>query len=181
MGKLLHTGVLALGAFAVGVLVAGCGAADDGSTTEPMVANQVKASPTSPTPSTSSSPPTSPAARAEVRLGKTKIGEVLVGEEDHTLYLFEKDKDGKSSCSGPCAQAWPPYVTEGKPKAGKGVKEKLLGTTKRDDGTTQVTYNRHPLYYFIKDTMAGETNGQDIEGFGADWYAVDADGKKAHD
>ncbi|WP_433370815.1 COG4315 family predicted lipoprotein [Streptosporangium sp. CA-115845] len=173
MRKLLHAGVLALGVFA-----AGCGAAGDGSATEPMVANQVNASPTSPGTPTSSSPSTSPATRAEVRLGDTKIGKVLVGERDRTLYLFEKDKGGKSSCSGPCAQAWPPFLTDGKPRAGKGVKEKLLGTTKRDDGTTQVTYNHHPLYYFIKDTTAGETNGQDLNSFGADWYAVGADGKK---
>ncbi|MFC4898596.1 hypothetical protein ACFQVD_29875 [Streptosporangium amethystogenes subsp. fukuiense] len=178
MRKLLHAGVLAFGVFA-----AGCGAAEDGSTTEPMVASQVNASPTSPgtaTPS-SPSPSASPATRAEVRLGDTKIGKVLVGEGDRTLYLFEKDKGGKSSCSGPCAQAWPPYLTDERPRAGKGVKEKLLGTTKRDDGTAQVTYNGHPLYYFIKDTKAGETNGQDLNSFGDDWYAVDADGKKAHD
>ncbi|MFC7649994.1 hypothetical protein ACFQX6_63905 [Streptosporangium lutulentum] len=71
-----------------------------------------------------------------------------------TLYLFEKDKDGKSACSGPCAQAWPPFVTSEKPKAENGVKENLLGTVKRDDGETQVTYNGHPLYYYIKDQKA---------------------------
>ncbi|MER5624751.1 hypothetical protein ABT061_27330 [Streptosporangium sp. NPDC002544] len=174
MRKLLHAGVLALGVFA-----AGCGAGD-GSATEPMVANQVNASPTSPGTPASSSPSAPSGTRAEVRLGDTKIGKVLVGEGGRTLYLFEKDKGGKSSCSGPCAQAWPPYLTNGKPKAGKGVKEQLLGTTKRDDGTTQVTYNHYPLYYFIKDTKAGETTGQDLNSFGADWYAVGADGKKVH-
>ncbi|WP_440100226.1 COG4315 family predicted lipoprotein [Streptosporangium sp. H16] len=172
MRKLLHAGVLALG-----VLAAGCGGADDGSTTEPMVADQVKASPTSPeTPASSS-----PATRAKVELGETSIGKVLVGEGGRTLYLFEKDKDGKSSCSDACARAWPPYVTDGKPEAGQGVKEDLLDTTERDDGTTQVTYNRHPLYYFAKDTKAGDVKGHDVDGFGDEWYAVDADGKKARD
>lgn len=176
MRKLLHTGVLALGVF-----VAGCGGADDGSTTEPMVADQVKASPSLPETPTPASPSPSPATRAEVGLGETKIGKVLVGEGGRTLYLFEKDKDDRSSCMDACAEAWPPFLTEGKPVAGAGVKEKLLGTAKREDGTTQVTYNRHPLYYFAKDTKAGEVNGQDVEGFGGDWYAVDADGKKVHD
>ncbi|MGJ6968571.1 COG4315 family predicted lipoprotein [Streptosporangium sp. G11] len=172
MRKLLHAGVLALG-----VLAAGCGGADDGSTTEPMVADQVKASPTLPEPSDSASPVT----RAMVELGETKIGKVLVGEGMRTLYLFKKDKDGKSSCSDACARAWPPYVTDGEPEAGEGVKADLLGTTERDDGTTQVTYNRHPLYYFAKDTEAGDVKGHDVEGFGAKWYAVGADGKRVRD
>ncbi|MER5650150.1 hypothetical protein [Streptosporangium sp. NPDC002524] len=172
MRKLLHAGVLALG-----VLVAGCGGADDGSTTEPMVADQVKASPTSPDVTDSASP----ATRAKVELGETKIGKVLVGEGERTLYLFAKDKDGKSSCSDECARAWPPYVTDGAPEAGEGVEESLLGTTERDDGTTQVTYNRHPLYYFAKDTEAGDIKGHDVEGFGDEWYAVGANGKRARD
>ncbi|GAA3413513.1 COG4315 family predicted lipoprotein [Streptosporangium vulgare] len=172
MRKLLHAGVLALG-----VLTAGCGGADDGSTTEPMVADQVKASPTSPETPTSSSP----ATRAKVELGETRIGKVLVGEGGRTLYLFKKDKDGKSSCSDACARAWPPYVTDGAPEAGEGVDKKLLGTTERDDGTTQVTYNRHPLYYYAKDTEAGDIKGHDVDGFGGEWYAVGANGKKARD
>ncbi|WP_344914932.1 hypothetical protein [Streptosporangium oxazolinicum] len=178
MRKLLHAGVLALG-----VLTAGCGGADDGGTTEPMVADQVKASPTSPETPASPEPSdsSSPATRAKVELGETKIGKVLVGEEGRTLYLFKKDKDGKSSCSDDCAQAWPPYVTDGKPEAGEGVKEKLLGTIERDDGTTQVTYNDHPLYYFAKDTEPGDVKGNDVEGFGAEWYAVGANGKRVHD
>ncbi|WP_329088635.1 MULTISPECIES: COG4315 family predicted lipoprotein [unclassified Streptosporangium] len=178
MRKLLHAGVLALG-----VLTAGCGGADDGGTTEPMVADQVKASPTSPETPTSPESPTSssPATRAKVDLGETKIGKVLVGEEEHTLYLFKKDKDGKSSCSDACAQAWPPYITDGKPEAGEGVKADLLDTTERDDGTTQVTYNGHPLYYFATDTEPGDIKGHDVEGFGAKWYAVGANGKRARD
>ncbi|MFI6506004.1 hypothetical protein ACIBCT_00220 [Streptosporangium sp. NPDC050855] len=169
MRKLLRAGVLALGVF-----TAGCGGADDGSTTEPMVADQVKASPTSPA-------DPSATTRARVELGETRIGRVLVGEGGRTLYLFEKDRNGKSSCSDACARAWPPYVTDGEPEAGKGVKADLLGTTERDDGTTQVTYDRHPLYYFAKDTAAGEIKGHDADGFGADWYALNADGKQARD
>lgn len=169
MRKLLRTGVLALGVF-----TAGCGAADDGSTTEPLVADQVKASPTAPA-------DPSAATRARVELGETRIGRILVGEGGRTLYLFEKDRNGKSSCSDACARAWPPYVTDGEPEAGEGVKADLLATTERDDGTTQVTYGGHPLYYFARDTAAGDVKGHDHEGFGDDWYALKADGKPARD
>ncbi|GAA2850434.1 lipoprotein [Streptosporangium fragile] len=170
MRKSLHAGVLALG-----LLAAGCGGAEEGGTAGSITADQVKASPTS-----YESPAASPTAgAAKVDLGETKIGKVLVGADGRTLYLFEKDKDGKSACSGDCATAWPPYVTDGKPEAGEGVKEGLLGTTEREDGTKQATYNRHPLYYYAKDTKAGDVLGHDIEGFGAEWYAVNADGKKA--
>jgi predicted lipoprotein with Yx(FWY)xxD motif len=166
MRKLLYVGALA-----VGLLATGCGDTNEKNATEPITADGVNATPTS---------SATPQARAEVKLAETKIGKVLVGAQDRTLYLFEKDKNGKSACSGPCAQAWPPYVTEGKPKAGNGVKAAQLGITKREDGTTQVTYNGHPLYYFIKDQKAGDTMGQHIKAFGAEWYAVNANGEKVH-
>ncbi|MBB2908858.1 putative lipoprotein with Yx(FWY)xxD motif [Streptosporangium becharense] len=171
MRKSLHVGVLALGLFA-----AGCGGEQQPGSTGPVTADRVGASPTS-----YESPTASPTAAAEamVGLGETSVGKVLVGADGRTLYLFEKDKGGKSACSGDCAAVWPPYVTDGKPEAGEGVKEDLLGTTEREDGTTQVTYNRHPLYYYAKDTKAGDVTGHDVEGFGAEWYAVTADGKKA--
>ena len=67
-----------------------------------------------------------------------------------------------------------------KPRAGNGIKENLLGTTKREDGETQVTYNGHPLYYYIKDQKPGDTTGQNVEGFGAEWYAVNTNGERVH-
>jgi predicted lipoprotein with Yx(FWY)xxD motif len=105
----------------------------------------------------------------------------LVDAKGRTLYLFEKDKTAKSTCSGACAVAWPPSTTSGKPKAGHGAKAKLLKTSKRSDGGTQVTYNGHPLYRYIGDTKAGQTNGQGINGFGAKWYMMNAGGKKIDD
>jgi predicted lipoprotein with Yx(FWY)xxD motif len=77
-----------------------------------------------------------------------------------------------------CAAAWPPLLTTGKPKASGSVRKALLGTSKRGDGTTQVTYNGHPLYLFIQDKKAGDTNGQGVNAFGAKWYAVAASGKR---
>jgi predicted lipoprotein with Yx(FWY)xxD motif len=112
-----------------------------------------------------------------VSTASTKLGRILVDSRGRTLYLFEKDKHGKSACSGACAQNWPPLLTKGKPKAGTGAKSSLLGTTKRSDGTTQVTYNKHPLYTFVADNnKPGSTKGEGIDAFGARWYVVAAKG-----
>jgi predicted lipoprotein with Yx(FWY)xxD motif len=102
----------------------------------------------------------------------------LVDEDGKTLYLFEADKTSTSTCAGPCAAAWPPVTTNGAPQAGSGVDKSLLGTVKRDDGTEQVTYNGHPLYYFVGDTAAGMAKGQGSKAFGASWYVLNAKGSK---
>jgi predicted lipoprotein with Yx(FWY)xxD motif len=116
---------------------------------------------------------------AKVGVRSTKLGKVLVNSKGVTLYLFEKDKKGKSACSGACAKAWPPLLTKGKPKASGSVSAAKLGTTKRADGRTQVTYNGHPLYTFIMDhKKPGSTAGQGIDAFGAEWYVVGTNGKK---
>ena len=106
------------------------------------------------------------------------LGKVLVNGHGQTLYLFEKDKHGKSACSGACANQWPPTFTTGKPHAGAGVKASLLGTTKRSDGKTQVTYAGHPLYAYVGDSRAGQANGEGSKAFGAEWYVMNAAGKK---
>jgi predicted lipoprotein with Yx(FWY)xxD motif len=111
-------------------------------------------------------------APSEVKSRKTSIGTILVDGKGKTLYLFEKDKGGKSSCYGSCAANWPPYLTTGKPKAGAGATAAKLGTTKRTNGTVQVTYNKHPLYWFKLDNAAGSTKGQDVHAFGGNWHAV---------
>jgi predicted lipoprotein with Yx(FWY)xxD motif len=111
-----------------------------------------------------------------VLLRKTNLGMILVNSRGHTLYMFGKDRNGKSACSGSCAKFWPPSLHQGKPTAGSGVKASLLGTTRRSNGTFQVTYNKHPLYTFALDKKAGQTNGQDNVAFGAKWHAVSARG-----
>jgi predicted lipoprotein with Yx(FWY)xxD motif len=108
----------------------------------------------------------------------SSLGTILVDGKSHTLYLFMKDKSGKSSCAGACAANWPPYLTTAKPTAGVGAKAALLGTTKRSDGKLQVTYNHHPLYRFKFDTKAHSTKGENINAFGGEWYAVSAKGAK---
>lgn len=100
------------------------------------------------------------------------MGKVLTDKDGKTLYMFEKDSGSSSSCSGACAAAWPPLLTEGDPQAGSGATAGKLGTTKRDNGDLQVTYAGHPLYYYAKDKKAGDVNGQDVDAFGAAWYVL---------
>jgi predicted lipoprotein with Yx(FWY)xxD motif len=109
---------------------------------------------------------------AKVAAASSPLGRVLVDGRGHTLYLFAKDKHGKSSCVGQCPAFWPPLVTSGKPRAAAGAKASLLGTTRRADGRLQVTYNHHPLYTFVKDTSKGQTNGEGVNAFGAEWDAL---------
>ena len=114
----------------------------------------------------------------KVAVAGSGLGRVLVDGRGRTLYLFEKDRHGKSSCTGTCAGFWPPLIASGKPLAAAGAKASLLGTTKRADGRLQVTYNHHPLYTFVKDTRKGQTNGEEVDAFGAEWYAVSTAGAK---
>jgi predicted lipoprotein with Yx(FWY)xxD motif len=126
------------------------------------------------------SKPTKPATVKTRTAGD--LGKIIVDGRSRTLYLFEKDKNGKSSCSGACADAWPPLLTKGKPKASGSVKASKLGTTKRSDGTTQVTYGGHPVYTFAPDkNKPGSTKGQGVDGFGAEWYVVGTNGKAIED
>jgi predicted lipoprotein with Yx(FWY)xxD motif len=113
-----------------------------------------------------------------VSLGGTNQGKVLVGPSGRTLYLFEKDKGPKSTCSGACASQWPPLTTTGKPGAGAGVDSAKLSVTKRSDGKSQVVYAGHPLYFYSADTKAGDTNGQGLDAFGAEWYVLSSSGSK---
>jgi len=113
---------------------------------------------------------------ATVSIRKTKLGMILVNSRGHTLYLFAKDRNSKSACGGSCAAFWPPLLSQGKPIARAGVKLSLLSTTRRSNGSLQVTYNGHPLYTFALDKQAGQTNGEGRFAFGAKWYAVSARG-----
>lgn len=126
----------------------------------------------------STSPPTSSTTTAMVSVGSNaKLGQILVDGNGRTLYLFEKDTSSSSTCYGDCAKYWPPLLTSGAPKAGVGVTASLLGTTKRSDGTTEVTYAGHPLYYVVTDHNPGDATGQGVNNFGAPWDVVGPDGK----
>ena len=112
--------------------------------------------------------------------GAAKLGTILVDSRGRSLYLFQKDKGGMSACYGSCASAWPPLLTKGKPVAVRGAQASRLGTTRRKDGTLQVTYRGHPLYRFSGDGKAGQTGGQNVDAFGAEWYVLSTAGVKVN-
>jgi len=145
----------------IALIAAGCGSSHKTSTT-----------------STTANKPTSTARTQTVALKKTDLGPILVDSSGRTLYLFEKDKGDKSNCSGACATAWPPLTTSAKPTTATGVTASLLGTTKRADGKTEVTYNGHPLYTYVGDGAPGQTSGEGVDQFGAEWYVLSAHGNK---
>jgi predicted lipoprotein with Yx(FWY)xxD motif len=109
------------------------------------------------------------------------LGTILVDSQGRTLYDFHKDKGATSSCYGACAGAWPPLLTKGNPQAQGPAERSMLGTTKRKDGTVQVTYNGWPLYTYVGDQNPGEANGNDIDQFGAEWYALQPNGQEPED
>jgi predicted lipoprotein with Yx(FWY)xxD motif len=120
------------------------------------------------------------AGGARVAIAKTPLGRMLVDSKGITLYDFAKDRGTTSSCYGACAALWPPLTTKGKPVAGRGLRASLLGTTKRRDGKLEVTYNGHPLYYFVSDRKRGQTTGQGLNQFGAPWWVLSPAGKEIH-
>ena len=145
--------ILAL--FAVAALLAGCGSDDSQSPAEQGASSQEE-------------------SRGPVLdLASSDLGEVVVDQDGMALYMFVPDqqKDGKPTCYGDCAEAWP--ALEGKVSAGDGIDETLLGTAERKDGTQQVTYNNLPLYHFSGDKKAGDVNGQGLSDV---WWVVDATG-----
>jgi predicted lipoprotein with Yx(FWY)xxD motif len=114
---------------------------------------------------------------ATLSVASTSFGQILVDGQGRTLYLFAADTGKTSTCDGSCATYWPPDTTTGAaPQAGSGVNAALIGTSKRSDGSTEVTYNGHPLYYFSGDSKTGDTAGQNLDASGAKWYVVNPSG-----
>jgi predicted lipoprotein with Yx(FWY)xxD motif len=127
--------------------------------------------------SAATSAPMAATGAAAIQTAKVPgVGTVRTNSDGVTLYLFEADTGTTSTCSGPCAANWPPVTTSGKATATMGATSSMLGTTTRDDGSTQVTYNGHPLYTFVGDTGAGTDSGQGIDAFGGLWYVVNTSG-----
>jgi predicted lipoprotein with Yx(FWY)xxD motif len=145
-------------------LAVGCGGGGGGATA-------ASATPAAPPAATS-------APVASIHVASSRLGKILVTSRGRTLYLFKKDSGTKSACFGMCATFWPPLQTSGKPAVGSGAKASLVGTTTRSDGKLQVTYDGHPLYTFMKDTKAGDTNGQGLTAFGGSWFAISPSGKQ---
>ena len=107
-----------------------------------------------------------------VKTAHSSAGTYLVGPSGRALYLWVADPKNKSVCSGACAKIWPPLTTTGKPGTSGGAMSADLGTITRSDGTKQVTYKGHALYYYAADTSSGQTTGQGSNSFGAKWWLV---------
>jgi predicted lipoprotein with Yx(FWY)xxD motif len=122
-------------------------------------------------------PAAQPAAGAlSVKVGMSGLGSFLTDGQGRTLYLFTRDSGGASSCSGGCTSVWPPVTSSTAVQVGTGASASLLGTTSRGGGQMQVTYNGHPLYYYVGDINPGDTNGEQLNQFGGLWYAVSPGG-----
>lgn len=155
----------AVGAVGAALLVAACSSGSSSST---------------PAPASSSPAASSPAAAGSgsgsggtvITTASSSGGTFLTDGSGRAIYLWTKDTGGKSACSGACAGAWPPVTTTSTATASGSAKASGLGTITRSDGSKQVTYDSHPLYYFSGDTGAGTATGQGSDGFGAKWWLV---------
>ena len=154
---------LALAAFPAGlaalVALAGCGSGSNSATASPSTAG---------------------GGMATIAMTKNpQLGPILTDSTGNTVYAFAKDSKGMSNCNGACASVWPPVTTSGKPTAGSGALASKLGTTKRSDGSTQVTYGGRPLYTYTADSSPGDVTGNGINTYGGLWYAVQPNGSNA--
>jgi predicted lipoprotein with Yx(FWY)xxD motif len=169
--RLAVSGV-ATAVLALAVIAAGCGSSNDNSSTS---ASSGGGGVYGGGGSSKTAAPASGGGAAVIAVASNpKLGKILVDSKGDTVYYFEKDKQGgtTSTCSGACASVWPPLTTNGAPKGQKGASASKLGTIKRSDGTTEVTYNGWPLYTYAGDKKPGDANGNDLTQFGAQWYAL---------
>jgi predicted lipoprotein with Yx(FWY)xxD motif len=173
--------VMLAGAVTALALLSGCGSSNSSTTSSSKNAAATGGSAYSHASSTTkSATSTAPAASGVAITTKhSKLGTVLAaGPKKMTVYLFEGDRGGTSACTGACASAWPPVTTSGAPASAGAAKSADLGTIARADGTTQVTYKGHPLYYFVQDKDAGDAYGEGSTAFGAGWYVLSPSGSK---
>lgn len=163
---------------AAALLTAGCGA--DEATTAPTAGPTSSVTPTT-TPAQTPTPSTPPAERKPgtvVATADSEFGEVLFDGGGQVIYLFDKETTAKPECYDECAEEWPPVLTEGDPVPDSGAAPDLLGTTERTDGTTQVTYAGHPLYYYAHEGP-NEILCHDVREFGGTWLVVTPSGDPA--
>lgn len=157
---------------AAGLALAACGGPSGQAGTTPS-------GPGYATPSSAATPSPTPAVvGASVGARMTTLGQILVDSRGISLYLFEADRGTSSACYRACAQNWPPLLTHGAPVASGSAARSLLSTTTRTDGTTQVTYNGHPLYFFVGDHQPGDATGEGINAFGGGWDVLSPSGNK---
>ena len=165
-------GRLAMLMCAAALVVAGCGEKDEDVDAPPAPA---------PTGTTEAPAPTErvpePDKGTEIVLGDSEFGSMLFDRDKQAIYIFERDSKNRTNCYGDCAAAWPPVYTDGEPRAGKGVKDSLLGTIGRRDGKRQVTYAGQPLYYYVHEGP-GEVRCHNVNLNGGFWWVVGPDGRR---
>jgi predicted lipoprotein with Yx(FWY)xxD motif len=155
------------------IVAAGCGSDDESSTAS---AAQDTATREDAAKATTGARKGKRAKGKRIKAIGSSYGRVIADRRGEAFYLFDRDRRGKSRCYGACARAWPPVITRGKPRAGKGVKAQLLGTTRRKNGKLQATYAGHPLYYYVDDSP-GRILCQNVSEFGGLWLVVEPSGE----
>lgn len=113
-----------------------------------------------------------------ITTGDSEFGTMLFNDKEQAIYIWELEESTKAECYEECADAWPPVLTHGAPRAAGSVSNELLGTTERTDGSTQVTYNGHPLYYYAHE-KAGEVKCHNISTHGGLWWVIQPSGIRA--
>jgi predicted lipoprotein with Yx(FWY)xxD motif len=159
-------GAIAVGAAAVAIMVAAC---SSGGSTSSSGASSATGAPAASSPAAAS---TGSSSATEITTASASGMTFLTNGSGRAVYLWVKDTSDASQCSGACAGAWPPVTATGSVTAGGSAVASDLGTITRSDGTKQVTYDGHPLYYFAGDSGSGQANGQGSDSFGAKWWLV---------
>ncbi|MEZ5077702.1 MAG: hypothetical protein R2725_09685 [Solirubrobacterales bacterium] len=113
---------------------------------------------------------------ATIEVIDSDFGRVIADADGEAYYLFDKEQSPESECFDECAEAWPPAVTQGEPKAGSGADQALIGTAERPNGEVQITYDGHPLYYYVDDSP-GTILCHNVDEFGGLWLVVQPDGE----
>jgi predicted lipoprotein with Yx(FWY)xxD motif len=120
----------------------------------------------------------SPATGVVITSASSNYGQMLFNDDGQAIYIWEREESAEPRCYGECAEAWPPVLTDDDPVAAGRVSAKKLGTTQRSDGTTQVTYNGHPLYYYT-DELPGEVRCHNVATHGGLWWVITPKGVRA--
>jgi predicted lipoprotein with Yx(FWY)xxD motif len=160
---------------ACGVLVAACGSSDGGSSEDGERARAETTRPVADAQESEAALAKRSRRGPKVKLRGSQLGPVLFDGRDRALYLFTKDKRNRTRCYGACAEAWPPFLAKGRPRAARGVDQSLLGRIRRRGGRRQVTYGGKPLYFYVDDPR-GQVLCNDVAEFGGTWFAVDGAG-----
>ena len=169
MGPTGHRALSACVGFAA-LVVAGCGGSGGGlGSTERQSAATVRPPAATQHPTPVRHPHRAPAL---VKVHASGYGRILVDARGRTLYLFTADSPSVTRCGGACAEAWPPYTVASKQRPPAGAPTQAVGRLRRGDGSSQVTYHGHPLYYYVGDRTPGQILCQDAEEFGGHWWVV---------